>query len=296
MTVGAAGKHDTFCVIIPAHNEESVVGRCLAAFLPGLRSGEASVVVVPNGCTDRTEVVARQNASVDVVVLTHASKSAALNAGDSFAVGFPRIYLDADIVVSAETLRALADALSTPGALVAAPRVEFAVEGRPWAVRAFYDIYRRLPYVADGLIGLGMYGLSSEGRKRFESFPPVTADDLFIQQLFEPAERTILDTHSFVVETPRTTQSLIAVRTRTAFGNAELHGWSNSRPGRAVERSTDNTLGALAKLLRRSPRLLPAVAVYSAVTIAARMAARRRSARNWQRDDTTRADASEIGL
>ncbi|MDQ1485296.1 MAG: hypothetical protein QOJ62_989 [Actinomycetota bacterium] len=291
MTDGTTRDRDGFCVIIPAHNEESVVGRCLSAFLPDLEPGEASVVVVPNGCTDSTEAVARQHNGVDVVVLSHSSKSAALNAGDAFADGFPRIYLDADIVISADTLRALAGALSAPGALVAAPRVTFALNGRPWTVRAFYDVYGRLPYVADGLIGLGLYGLSREGRERFESFPPVTADDLFVQRLFEPSERTVLDAHSFAVQTPRTTRSLIAVRTRTAFGNAELHGWAENRPGRAAERSTDTTLAALVNLLRRNPRLMPAVAVYAAVTIAARVAARRRSARHWQRDDTTRADA-----
>ena len=41
-------------VIIPAHNEESVIGRCLAAMLEGAQPGELEIIVVCNGCSDRT--------------------------------------------------------------------------------------------------------------------------------------------------------------------------------------------------------------------------------------------------
>ena len=46
-------------VVIPAHDEEAVVGRCLAALLDGARPGELDVVVVCNGCTDATADIAR---------------------------------------------------------------------------------------------------------------------------------------------------------------------------------------------------------------------------------------------
>jgi glycosyltransferase involved in cell wall biosynthesis len=288
MTSDTAAARDSFCIIIPAHNEESVIDRCLA-FVPDLEPGEAVVIVVPNGCTDRTAELARRTETVKVVELDVPSKSAALNEGDRVAQGFPRVYLDADIVTSTATLRALADVLSTPGTLVAAPTPEFTLDGRPWIVRAFYRIYRQIPYVTDGLIGLGIYGLSSEGRARFEHFPPVTADDLFVQRLFAPTERTVLGTCSFRVETPRNLRSLIAVRTRTAFGNRELAGWSDREAVSLVDRTTDTTVVALVRMVRRNPQLLPAVAVYSAVTVIARVRARRRAAQVWQRDDTTRA-------
>jgi glycosyltransferase involved in cell wall biosynthesis len=288
MTSDTTAARDSFCIIIPAHNEESVIDRCLA-FVPELQPGEAAVIVVPNGCTDRTAELARRTETVNVVELDVPSKSAALNEGDRVARGFPRVYLDADIVISTATLRALADVLSTPGTLVAAPTPEFALDRRPWTVRAFSRIYRQIPYVTEGLIGLGIYGLSSEGRARFERFPPVTADDLFVQRLFAPTERTVLGTCSFRVETPRNLRSLIAVRTRTAFGNRELAGWSDREAVSLIDRTTDTTVVALVRMVRRNPRLLPAVAVYSAVTVIARVRARRRAAQVWQRDHTTRA-------
>ena len=45
--------------VIPAHNEEAVIGRCLTALLAGARRDELDIIVVCNGCTDRTAEVAR---------------------------------------------------------------------------------------------------------------------------------------------------------------------------------------------------------------------------------------------
>jgi glycosyltransferase involved in cell wall biosynthesis len=188
-----------FSVVIPAHNEEKVIGRCLD-FVAHLGPGEAEVVVVPNGCTDRTAEVAAAVPGVTVVDLPEGAKWRALNAGDAAATAFPRIYLDADIVLSAETLRALAGALGDGRPRVAAPRVQFRVEGRPYAVRAFYAAYERLPYVRNGLTGLGVFALSEEGRARFGEFPNVTADDLYVQRLFTLPEREVLQDVTFLVE------------------------------------------------------------------------------------------------
>ena len=47
-------------VVIPAHNEAKVIGRCLSGLLEGMAPGELEVIVVCNGCTDGSEDVARQ--------------------------------------------------------------------------------------------------------------------------------------------------------------------------------------------------------------------------------------------
>ena len=41
-------------VVIPAHDEEAVIERCLGTLLADARAGEVEVVVVCNGCTDDT--------------------------------------------------------------------------------------------------------------------------------------------------------------------------------------------------------------------------------------------------
>lgn len=292
------GAEPAFSVVIPAHDEQSVVGRCLDAFLPGLRPGEAEVVVVANGCSDATAEVARRRPGVRVLERAQPSKAAALSAGDGAVSAFPRVYLDADIVVGAQTLRRLAAALPGPLPRVAAPWAQFVLDGRPWPVRAFFRVYTRLPYVSDGLVGAGVYALSAAGRSRFAEFPALTADDLFVQRLFAPAERLVLPDATFRVETPRDLAGLLAVRTRTARGNAELaRAGSVTAPppgGAAVDTaaSTRTTVAALARLVLGQPGLLPASLVYAGVTALARRRAGRARGAAWERDASTRQASS----
>ena len=102
----------TMSVVIPAHNERTLIQRLLGDLTSGPLAASLEIVVVPNGCTDDTAAVA---ASIDprVVVSSIAmgSKIAALREGDRVATVFPRAYVDADVTVTPETLLALADAL-----------------------------------------------------------------------------------------------------------------------------------------------------------------------------------------
>src|SRR6185295_3671394 len=88
-------------VVIAAHNEEAVIGRCLDA-IRASSGPPLDITVVANGCGDRTAGVAAERPGVRVLDLAAAGKPGALNAGDAVASGFPRLYLDADVVLSAD--------------------------------------------------------------------------------------------------------------------------------------------------------------------------------------------------
>src|SRR5512142_3102283 len=93
-------------VVIPAHNEAAVIGRCLTRLLADAQPGEFEVVVACNGCTDDTASVASDAApGVRVLRLDKASKSLALQAGDDAASVLPRLYLDADIELDTASAR-----------------------------------------------------------------------------------------------------------------------------------------------------------------------------------------------
>lgn len=276
-------------IVIPAHDEEAVIGACLAPLAPLAARGEFEIVVVPNGCSDRTRQVAAAVPGVEVIEVAEASKVAALNAGDLAATAWPRLYLDADVVLPASAALALADVLTTPDPVVGSVGVRFVLDDRPWPVRAFYRIYQRLPYITDGLVGLGLYGLSAAGRERFGAFPDLVADDLFVQRLFAVDERRVLAEHHFDVRVPLTVAALTAVRTRTAAGNAELAAAvQDPRSGVARDRSTSSTLHALSRLVKDDPRRSVDIAAYCAITGFSRWKAREAGVRSWQRDATTR--------
>ncbi|WP_432490921.1 glycosyltransferase [Kineococcus gypseus] len=287
----------TLSIVIPAHNEATTLRRGLQALASAAVDEVPEVVVVANGCTDDTAEVARA-AGVEVVELDEASKSAALRAGDVVAGAFPRIYLDADITLLPGTLDALARSLREGDLLAASPHVQFDTSSCSWAVRAFYAAYRELPYVREGLVGLGVYGMSREGRTRFAEFPDVTSDDLFVQRLFAEHERGTSG-GAFVVDVPKDLRNLLKVRVRTAAGNAQLSaaepaatstglaGTDAAVPERFA-RTTSSTSSALLKLVVRRPALIPSLAVYTAVTVASRVLARTGRGSAWQRDSSTR--------
>lgn len=286
-------------IIIPAYNEAAVLPRCLRALEPSLGADArlpVEVIVVPNGCTDDTAQIAHRAAAhysrVRVVEMAQGSKTAALNAGDDAASAFPRIYLDADIELSPGALPALIEALDTPHARVAAPRIRFETTHADPLVRSFYRTFAQLPYVTDGLIGLGVYGVSAAGRARFGRFPDIVADDLMIQRLFAADERVIV-AGEFVVRVPRDVAGLVRVRARVARGNTELGRSDDQR----FAASTGSTAGALARTLRGGPRAAADAACYAAVTMAARTLAwtsTRRPGRAgaWERDESTRTPVS----
>ena len=279
-------------IIIPAHNEEAVIGRCLATLLGDAEPGEFQVVVACNGCGDATADIARHwGPDVQVLEITEASKTAALQAGDDCAKVFPRVYLDADIKLDTESARRLADALSGEDpALAAAPGMTLQLADRSRPIRAFYRMWQFVPWFNEAPLGDGCFGLSAEGRARFDQWPAIVADDLFANRLFSVAERRSVPDATFVVRPPRTLRSLVNVRTRIYSGNLQYEEAlrAGKLPGKpAVPAGASPYLPAL-----HSPRLWPALGLYVGVTVIARLRAQMRHTMlhrtYWDRDETAR--------
>lgn len=276
-------------IIIPAHNEEQLLPMCLESLArqPGI--DEFEIIVVVNGSHDRSAEVAHSVAprlpGLRVLETPIAGKSQALNLGETHATALPRIYLDADIALSQGAVENLISTLTTDQALVAAPQIRFDTTDSDTIVRRFYEIYRRLPYVAQGLVGLGVYAVSRAGRERFDTFPDIMADDLFVQRLFSADERVTV-AGEFVVRAPRRWRDLLAVRIRAAQGARELAA-TVPIPDMDAATTSTSSAHALFGLIRQHPRLLPAAVIYAGLTLAAQGSARFSRPR-WHRDDSSR--------
>jgi glycosyltransferase involved in cell wall biosynthesis len=271
-------------IVIPAHDEEAVLGRCLAALRVGAPPDAFEVVVVCNGCRDRSAEVARR-AGVVVLETAERGKPAALNLGDAAATAFPRFYLDADVEVTGAALADVARVLSSGRALAAAPCLELDYAGVSLASRAYHAVWRRLPYVRERHVGSGVVGLSAEGRRRFDRFPDAIADDLFLYHLFAPHERLTVASATFTVRPARTLAELVRRKTRVHAGNAELRG-----RGLAPHAGTQT---AWVRVVLARPWLLPCAPVYLGVSLASQLRARRKLRSGalgvWERDESSRA-------
>jgi glycosyltransferase involved in cell wall biosynthesis len=279
-------------VVIPAHNEGTVIERCLDALFAGVDPGTLDVVVACNGCHDDTAQRARNSGHpVRVLELEQASKAAALRAGDEAARYFPRLYLDADVVLAGPSARRVIERLEQ-GAVAARPPVRYDASQSTFPVRCYYRARAQVPAVLRSLWGAGVYGLSADGRARFDAFPDITSDDLWIDLQFAPDEVEIVDCEPVVVSVPRRSRDLLTVLQRTYKGKAE------HRPTPGVQtRARTTTVSAVHDLRRLAGSgirgALDAI-TYAAFVVAARGAFSLRAAlapaaaSAWERDESSR--------
>ncbi len=275
----------TGSVIIPAHNEASVLARTLAPLAELVRDGSLDVVVAANGCDDATAQVARGVPGVVVLELSTPSKVAALNAADARTDRFPRIYLDADIVAPTRSVLAVLAELRQGPTLAARPPFVYDTAGASALVQAYYRARMRLPANTSGLWGAGFYGLSREGRSRFEEFPPLVADDYFVDTLFVDEEKRVVETDPVEVRVPRTATGLRRVLRRTYGGNVELREHVRAGAGRSLTSSGNGS--ALLRSATSASSLRDGL-VYAGFAVAGRSIGRPGPV-VWHRDDSSRS-------
>ena len=278
-------------VVVPAHDEEAVIGRCLDRMLREARPDEFRVVVVANGTTDRTLEVARAAGhalghEVRTLDLPEPSKIAALRAGIGLADGAV-VVVDADVELSTRALRAVAEALAAERPVVVAPTLQVDASRSSWPVRRYYRTWTALPYVARSMVGSGVFALNGAALDRLGELPDVTNDDGWVRRRFSLDERVSV-AETFVAHAARTTGALVGRRARIINGNRTLDGTLGERDegGNGLRDLVGAVRGGLVGPLD--------AVVFLAVTVASRVVATRRRVRGdvgWYQDTTSRVAA-----
>lgn len=215
-------------IVIPANNEEALIGRCLSALLDSESPRQVRIIVVANGCKDRTAEVARGFAAraaargwtLEVVELAKGHKPSALNAGDAACGDGPRAYLDADVVVGPDLVDQIAAVLDLPEPAYTSGQVRIA-RAESAVSRAYARIWAKVPFMVTGVPGCGLFAVNPAGRARWGDFPDLISDDTFVRLQFRPEERHLVPaTYDWpVVEG---LAALVRVRRRQEAGVAEL--------------------------------------------------------------------------
>lgn len=208
-------------VIVPAHNEASVIEACLDSIITQQDVGQ--IIVACNGCTDNTvDIVRRNYPDILCLDIKKPSKTNALNEAEKHSSSFPIYYLDADTRIGKNTLMLINQHLATGKCLLAAPSPIIDTSCSSWVVKQYYKIWLTLPYIRDGVIGTCSFIISETGRKRFKSFPDVINDDGFVRCCFDSHERANISGTNIYITAPKTLYSLIKIKTRARLGNMQL--------------------------------------------------------------------------
>ncbi|GAA1389982.1 glycosyltransferase [Luteococcus peritonei] len=285
-------------IIIPAHNEATVIGRTLEELATGeLRPG-TRVLVAANGCTDDTIAIAESFADrldVTVLDLPVASKQAALNGAedvlfaDDRPENFPRVYLDADIAAPAASVNRVLEVLESGEVLAARPPLAYQTQTADALVKAFYRARSRTPEVLQALWGAGFYAVSVQGRARWGRFPLDAPDDLYVDSLFSAEEKTVVGAEPVRVQVPRSSLALLKTLKRVYRPSEAVQELSPQSLG-----SSGNTLVSLLKANSGRPSEALDALSYIGFAVTARVALKLdgrggdHSGASWERDDSTR--------
>lgn len=272
-------------VLIPASNEEALIGPCLAALAasdPVLRGGEPArvqVTVIANGCRDRTAEVARQAGAaltargwqVTVLDLAQGGKTLALAAGEGASPAAVTAYLDADVTVSPALLAQTMAVLDRPDPAYASGRVKITARGR--ISKLYARFWQQVPFMREGVAGCGYFAMNAAGRARFGDWPQIISDDTFVRLQFTPAERLPLAA-SFDWPIAEGADALVKVRRRQNRGVDQIaqqfgHLLANNDPPAPA--------GTIRRLALADP---VGFAVYAGVALAVKL---RRANDDWVR-------------
>lgn len=262
-------------VLIPASNEEALIGDCLNSLLRSDWSGDDSVevVVISNGSTDSTCSVAKsympefakKGWELKVLERAQGGKLEALNAGDHVAQAGSRVYLDADVHIAPSLLDRLFTALDTHEPRYASGQLEIS-QPESWVTRAYARVYAKVPFMQVGVPGAGLFAVNAAGRLRWGDFPDIISDDTFVRLSFQPNERVGVDA-PYTWPLVEGWSNLVRVRRRQNAGVDEI----KARYPHLLDNDDkpDFPLTEKLKLAARDPI---GFAIYSGVALAVRVA------------------------
>lgn len=265
----------TISVILPANNESEYIGACLEHLLKSNwqhPDDTVEIIVVGNACTDDTINISRafderfraKGWHLKVLDLPQSGKLFALNAGDDKAGAGIRVYLDADVLVDADLMSQIYDALNRKQATYCSGKIQITSD-RSLASRAYRRFYACVPFMTTGTPGCGLFAVNAAGRTRWGKFPNIISDDTFVRLQFDPSERIMVEAGYQwpIVEGFR---NLIRVRRRQDLG---VHEISRNYP--EILKNNDRYPSAKKQLFEAAIRYPIGFLVYASVAICVRI-------------------------
>ncbi|HIO96692.1 MAG TPA: glycosyltransferase [Leucothrix sp.] len=275
-------------IIVPAHNEASVIESCLNSIVN--QTGVDHIIVPCNGCTDNTvEIVKNKFPTAVCLDIKKPSKTNALNVAEEKArelgVTYPIFYIDADTQLSENCIPQITQAMAKDGVLLSAPTPIINTDKSSWLVKTYYKVWTRLPYIKEGVIATCSFIVSESGRQRFDKFADVIGDDGFIRCHFKNKEISNIAGAEIYITAPRDIFSLIKIKTRARLGNMELLA---KKKCPVIEKKN---YGSVMKQRLLSKEFLPTsiyILIASVIRLRAKSQFKRIKSYQWEKDTSSR--------
>lgn len=275
-------------VIVPAHNEATVIEDCLNSIVN--QSGIDHIIVPCNGCTDNTvEIVKDKFPGVVCLDIKKPSKTNALNVAEQKAqelgVSYPIFYIDADTKLSSNCIPLITQKMSDNTILLSAPTPIIDTQKSSWLVKTYYNVWTSLPYIKEGVIATCSFIVSEQGRQRFDKFADVIGDDGFIRCHFKNSEIANIKGAEIYITAPRDFYSLLKIKTRARLGNMELIA---KKKCPVIEKKN---YGNVMKKKLLSKELIPTtiyIAIASIIRLRAKAQFKKIQSYQWEKDTSSR--------
>ena len=275
-------------VIVPAHNEATVIEDCLNSIVN--QSGIDHIIVPCNGCTDNTvEIVKDKFPGVVCLDIKKPSKTNALNVAEQKAqelgVSYPIFYIDADTKLSSNCIPLITQAMADNTILLSAPTPIIDTQKSSWLVKTYYNVWTSLPYIKEGVIATCSFIVSEQGRQRFDKFADVIGDDGFIRCHFKNSEIANIKGAEIYITAPRDFYSLLKIKTRARLGNMELIA---KKKCPVIEKKN---YGNVMKKKLLSKELIPTtiyIAIASIIRLRAKVQFKKIQSYQWEKDTSSR--------
>ena len=211
-------------IIIPAYNERKVIGRLLHSLYSGVYSKRFQIVVSCNGCTDNTyDYVKTEFPLIDVINIKRGSKTNAINHAESIVTGYPRLFIDADVIISVDhVMKLIKQASSTHLPLLLAPRARIDLKNSSIIVNYYYRTWQKTKFFIIQGFGSGIYVMNRSARSKFKYFPDIIADDGFVREFFSEDQLKVVEDANSIVKAPLNIKDLIKIKSRSKLGNYQL--------------------------------------------------------------------------
>lgn len=271
-------------VVVPAASEATIIGRLIATLAAQDHRGPTSIAIAVNGASDGTARIARTALATvpcdplrhwQVIEIEERSKPRALNAGERAArtrlaelgIADPEmvLYLDADIELSTNAVRSMADHLSGSTARIVQPR-RCAESGGGSLGRLAGGALCALPWVADDVACGGLFAVNRAGRSRWNEFPDLGADDAYVFRRFHAQERVVVGSAWATHPMPSTWRGLARQQRRWREARRELER-SGTSSAKGIDSSPKWPLRRRLRSIICSPRILVSLVFLRAIRL-----------------------------